>query len=95
MTEELSQQDKMKLLGTLDGKAVGSDNDYDQAFYGAMQRTPPLGVEEVDDQVRRAILRYIADSKKESVKANGNYIMMGFVHGYMVGRKLRRDIRRK
>ena len=95
MTEELTQQDKAKLLGVTDGKAVGSGNGYDQAFYEAMQQTPPLGVEEVDDLVRRAILRYIADTKKGSVKANGSYIMMGFVHGYMVGRKLRRDIRRK
>ncbi len=95
MTEELTGQDKAKLLGVTDGKAVGGGNGYDQAFYEAMKRTAPLPLEEVDDQVRRAILRFIADGKGEASKPdNGGFVMMGFVHGYMVGRKLRRDIRK-
>jgi len=93
MDEELTQREKLTLLGINDGK--GKD-DYDRQFYEMMKEIPPLGVEEVDDRVRRAILRYIADGKGESSKAPiGGYVMMGFVHGYMVGRKLKRDITRK
>ncbi len=88
MEEELTQRDKAILLGNIDGR---SRDDYDQHFYEAMNRIPPLGIEEVDDRIRRAILQYIEASKVD----NGGFVMMGFLHGYMVGRKLRRDIRRK
>ncbi len=94
MTDDLTSQDKARLLGIIDGK--GMDGDYDREFYEAMCRIAPLGVEEVDDGVRRAILRYIAQGKGEASKPeNGGLVMMGFMHGYMVGRKLRRDIGRK
>lgn len=93
MEEKLTQRDKAILLGNIDGR---SKDDYDREFYEKMREIPPLGVDEVDDQVRRAILRFIADGKSEASKPpNGGYVMMGFMHGYMVGRKLRRDIRRK
>ena len=94
MTEELTSQDKARLLAVTDGK--GMDNGYDREFYEAMCRIAPLSVEEVDDRVRRAILRYIAQGKGEASKPeNGGFVTMGFVHGYMVGRSLRKDIRSK
>jgi hypothetical protein len=93
MTDELTGQDKVRLLAVTDGKAA-RDGEYDRAFYEAMYRTRPLGLEELDDRVRQAILRYIADGKNEESKEYGGYIMMGFAHGYMVGRKLRKDIRK-
>jgi hypothetical protein len=93
MDEELTRREKIILLGINDGK---SKDDYDRQFYEKMKEIPPLRVEEVDDRVRRAILRYIADGKGESSKApTAAYVMMGFAHGYMVGRKLKRDITRK
>ena len=93
MTDELTAQDKARLLGMVDGKGV---NDYDRKFYEAMYQISPVPLEEVDDKVRRAILRFIMDGKgPASEEDNGGFVMMGFVHGYMVGRKLKRDIRRK
>ena len=95
MSEELTEQDKAKLLAVTDGKAV-RDEEYDRAFYEAMYRSAPLRLDDIDTRVRRAILRFIADAKGEASKGdNGGYIMMGFTHGYMVGRALRKDIRRK
>lgn len=94
MTEELTPQDKAKLLGAQDARNL--DDGYDRKFYEAMRRIPPLGLDEIDDQVRRAILRYIQDGTGEASKPeNGGLVMMGFAHGYMVGRKLKRDIRCK
>lgn len=95
MSEELSQKEKSLLLGITDGKAVKYEDNYDHEFYEAMCRTYLLRVQEIDNQVRRAILHYIADSKSQDIRTNGTYIMMGFIHGYMVGKKLQRDIRRK
>lgn len=93
MTEELSNHEKAKLLGNSDGR---SKDDYDTEFYEAMRRIPPLGVDDVDGRIRRAICRYIDDGQGEASKPeNGGFVIMGFIHGYMVGRKLRKDIRRK
>jgi hypothetical protein len=94
MTDELTSQDKAKILGVTDGKSVGQNTGYDQAFYEAMKRVAPLQSEEVDDSVRRAILRYISDGDGEASKPeNGGLVMMGFIHGYLVGLELQRDIR--
>jgi len=91
---ELTPGDKARLLGVTDGK--GMDNDYDREFYEAICRIAPLGVEEVDDRVRRAILRFISNGTgPASHEDNGGFVMMGFIHGYMVGQRLRKDIRRK
>ena len=95
MSEQLTEQDKAKLLAVTDGKAA-RDGEYDRKFYEALYRIAPLRLEDVDDGVRRALLRFIADGKGEESKPdNGGYVMMGFTHGYMVGRKLKKDIRRK
>jgi hypothetical protein len=84
MTDELTSQDKTRLLGITDGKGKG--NDYDREFYETMRQVSPLGVDEVDDRVRRAILRYISDGTgPASHEDNGGFVIMGFVHGYMVG----------
>ena len=92
MTEEFTGQDKARLLGVTDGKGVYN---YDREFYEAMRQTGPLRLDDVDDQVRRAILRFVADGKGEASKPdNGGFVMMGFLHGYMVGQKLKRDIRK-
>lgn len=94
MEENLTQQDKANLLGIIDGK--GMNDSYDQEFYEAMCQVRPLDVDEVDDRVRRAILRFIDQGKGEASKPeNGGFVAMGFVHGYMVGQKLKRDITRK
>jgi hypothetical protein len=91
MTEELTGQDKARLLGNIDARS----DDYDRDFYEAMHRIRPLQMDEVDDDIRRAILRFVMDGKGEASKPeNGGFVMMGFVHGYMVGRKLKRDIRK-
>lgn len=93
MTDELTPQDKARLLGVTDGKGV---DDYDREFYETMRQVSPLDVDEVDDRVCRAIFRYISDGTgPASHEDNGGFVMMGFLHGYMVGRKLKRDIRRK
>jgi len=93
MVDELTQRDKAILLGNMDSTSA---DDYDRQFYEKMKEVAPLHPEEVDDGVRRAILRFIMDGKGEASKAdNGGFVMMGFLHGYMVGRKLRRDITRK
>jgi len=93
MTDELTERDKAILLGNVDRRNV--ENEYDRDFYEAMHQTHPLNLDEIDDLVRRAVLRYMADGQNETVKANGGWVMMGFFHGYMVGRKLRKDIRRR
>jgi len=90
--EEMTATDKARVLGYVDRHNV---EDFDRDFYEAMHRTRTLDIDEVDDKVRRAVLRYLADGRNEDVKINGAWIMMGFFHGYMVGRKLRRDIREK
>jgi hypothetical protein len=88
---ELTQRDKAILLGNVDGRSL---DDYDQQLYQMMWKVRPLGLEEIDDRARRAILQYIAQGKGEaSEPANRGFVMMGFVHGYMVGQKLKRDIR--
>jgi len=93
MEENLTQRDKAILLGNIDGR---SKDDYDREFYEKMKEIPPLGIDEVDERVRRAILRFIMDGKGEASKEdNGGFVIMGFIHGYMVGRKLKRDITRK
>lgn len=93
MTDELTAHDKAILLGNVDRRSMDG---YDRKFYEAMCRIAPLSVEEVDDRVRRAILLYITQGKGEAGKPeNGGSVMMGFAHGYMVGRSLRKDIRRK
>jgi hypothetical protein len=93
MDEKLTQREQAGLLGIVDGT---NKDDYDQHFYEAMNEIPPLSPEEIDDRVRRAIFRYITKGKGDSSKEGiGGYIMMGFIHGYMVGRKLKRDITRK
>lgn len=93
MTDKLTSHDKARLLGFTDGKGL---NDYDRKFYKLMREVKPLELEEVDDGVRRAILRFIMDGKgPASQENNGGFVMMGFLHGYMVGRRLKRDIRRE
>jgi len=78
----------------VDGKNIR--NDYDEKFYKKMKEIAPLAVDEVDDRVRRAILRYVSEGKgAASQEENGGFVMMGFLHGYMVGRKLKRDITKK
>lgn len=93
MTEELTRHDKAELLGVMDGKGLAKES-YDHEFYKAMYRIAPLELDEVDDQVRRAIIRFVMDTKTINPD-NGGLVIMGFVHGYMVGRKLRKDIRGK
>ena len=93
MEENLTRRDRAILLGTVDRR---SKDDYDREFYEKMKEIPPLGVEEVDDQVRRAIVRFVTDVKGEvSEEENGGFVILGFLHGYQVGRKLKRDITRK
>lgn len=90
MEEELTRKEKTRLLGIVDATNL---DDYDQEFYEKMREIPPLGVDDVDDRVRRAILRFIMDGKGEASKPeNGGFVAMGFIHGYMVGQKLKRDI---
>jgi len=92
MEEKLTQREKAGLLGSVDNT---NPEDYDRQFYEAMNETPVPHVEELDDRVRRAILRYIASGKGESSKAdNGAFVLMGFIHGYQVGRKLKKNITR-
>ena len=92
MNDELTGREKSVLLGEMDGR--GRD-DYDRAFYEAMYRTAPLRPEDVDDRIRRAIIRFIQDGKGPASESDvGGLVMMGFAHGYMVGRKLRKDIRK-
>lgn len=96
MTDELSVNEKARILGVTDGKSVRKDTGYDQDFYEAMKRISPLRTEEVDDRVRRAILRYVTDGEGDASKPeNGGLVMMGFIHGYQVALELQRDIREK
>jgi len=89
----LSEKEKLILLAEMDGRNL---DEYDRSFYEAMYRSPGVQPSEIEDGVRRAVLRFIADSGPEvSDPSVGGYIMMAFCHGYLVGRKLRRDIRRK
>jgi len=67
---------------------------YDREFYEAMYRISPLAPEEIDARVRRAILRYLADTPSVTPEQAG-FATIGFTHGYLMGRKLRKDIRRK
>lgn len=93
MEEKLTQQEKAELLGSVDHT---NQDDYDRQFYEAMKETPVPHIEEIDDRVRRAILRYIAEGKgRASQEDIGGFVMMGFFHGYQVGRKLKRDITSK
>jgi len=93
MTDELTREEKATLLGIMDGK---NKDDYDREFYETMHQVRPPAPEEVDDRVCRAIFRYISEGTgPASYEENGGLVMIGFIHGYMVGRKLKRDIRRK
>lgn len=92
MKDELTQREKSALLGAVDGREL---DDYDRDFYEAMYRTVPLRAEDIDDRIRRAIMRFIHDGRGPAAHDDvGGFVMMGFAHGYMVGRKLRKDIRR-
>ena len=92
MSEELTGMEKSELLGAMDGREL---EDYDRDFYEAMYKAAPLAPEDVDDRIRRAIMRFIQDGSGPAAHPdNGGFVMLGFTHGYMVGRKLRKDIRR-
>lgn len=93
MKDELTGMEKSELLGIVDRRGL---EDYDRDFYQAMYKAAPLAPEAVDDRIRRAIIRFIQDgSGPASQPDNGGFVMLGFTHGYMVGRKLRKDIRKK
>jgi len=68
---------------------------YDREFYKTMRRIQSLAPEELDDQVRRAILKYITDDSMTMTPEKASFFTMGFTHGYLVGRKLWKDIRKK
>lgn len=93
MTDELTSRDKVTLLANLDARNL---DDYDQKFYKAMKEIPPLGPDEIDDRVRRAIFRFITEVVDPASQGDpGRLVMIGFLHGYMVAQQLKRDIRRK
>ena len=85
---DLTDNEKANLLAHVDGKSL---NDYDESFYKAMIMTDIPHSFELDSGVRRAILKFVCES--ETNAAHSSAVMLGFVHGYVVGRKLRRDIR--
>lgn len=68
------------------------NEDYDKDFFEAMAATKEMSPRDVQPRVRRAIFRFITQSRDQGVLANGGYILMGFIHGYQVARKLGRPI---
>ena len=68
---------------------------YDREFYKTMRRIQSLAPEELDDQVRRAILKYITDDLMRITPEKAGLLTMGFIHGYLTGQKMRKDLRKK
>ena len=87
---DLTDNEKANLLAHVDGKAIGK-NDYDESFYRAMCQVDIPHSFELDNKVRRAIMKFVCENEDNTSK--GGVLMLGFIHGYMVGRKLRGDIR--
>lgn len=91
MDETLNECERASLLGVVD--AANRDN-YDRQFYETMRKIPVPGLDEIDDRVRRAIALHISKAEGTPTYVQGA-ITVGFIHGYMVGRELKRDIRRQ
>jgi len=66
---------------------------YDEEFYKTMLEVMPLDIGEVDARVRRAIVKFVSVATIETTKVSS--AVVGFLHGYQVAMKLKRDIEQK
>ncbi len=87
---ELTREEKAKLLGLIDQDI----KDFDRCFYEALCQIQPPRPEEIEGKYRRAVLQFIANGQGEASK-RPHLIMMAFLHGFVVGAKLRVDICKK
>ena len=88
MSKELSETEKVTLLGVADTKAIAK-GDYDKNFYNAIKEAPLIKPSELKDGIRRALLAYA-----DNMLPPGMYpaYALGFTEGYQVARKLNMDI---
>ena len=66
---------------------------YDEEFYKTMLEVMPPDIGEVDARVRRAIVKFVSVATIETTKVSS--AVVGFLHGYQVAMKLKRDIEQK
>lgn len=92
---QLTQMEKATLLGHMDGRCA---NDFDKEFSAVIEDTPPLGVDELDGQIRRSLVRYtemvVDDEDIEKIRSDNDLrsrlrgiITVAFLHGYQVSIK--------
>lgn len=103
MTEEkLTRGEKATLLALVDAKHVDAFN---EEFYNLMKKTPPLELEEINDHIRRSIVKFINtmvddEGVAEAVSSDKplfllrGMVTVSWLHGYMVAQKWKKSILR-
>lgn len=93
MAEELTHSEKARLLAYLDAR---NRDDYDEDYYNDLRKIKLPHVADVDDRIRRALARYThewsASAKMLGEMPIGSYFIEGWMHGYIAGRTLKRNI---
>lgn len=96
----LSDREKAGLLGFDDSRKM---DDYDMEFYELLWATKPPKPMEMDDRIRRAIVRFVTNAWDQHLQAcsaqsldedtTGRSAMnIAFLKGYELGRKLQRPL---
>lgn len=99
---ELTRDEMQRLLALRDAQNL---DDYDEEFYRLLTTEAIPGAEELDDRIRRAILKYISDwwsfhsraqnlGKFQVVEYITGFTLFLLVLGYSLGMKLGRPLTR-
>ena len=93
MAEELTHSEKARLLAYLDVKHMDG---YDEDYYNDLRKIKLPHVADVDDRIRRALARYThewaTEAKTRGEMPIGSYFLAGWIHGYIAGRTLKKNI---
>lgn len=95
MAENLTRMEKTRLLVEVDRR---KRDDYDKDFYDKLRKIEEPNVEEVDDRIRRALIRYIQEVESHFLGEHnppGSYLMEGWILGYVAATNIERSIFKK
>ena len=101
--DQLTEMDKATLLGHMDGRCA---NDFDKEFSAVIEDTLPSGLDELDGQIRRSLVRYtemvVGDEDIEKIRSDNDLrsqlrgiVTVAFLHGYQVAMKWGKPIVRE
>lgn len=92
---KLTPEDKAELLGIMD---ADKHDEYDEEFFRLLKLQSPLDAEDIDDRIRRAILKYTSEFADRLLKTRPpedldlhdsivTSLWVGLMVGYELGRK--------